>query len=160
MSDQDAESSPGLNAKEEVEANEGNENISILSIIEQDIISDNESVDDEVKSVLSSTDSDISSQRSWTSQDAQIEWEESINQLVLLANLVILPLAGKYFGRKFAYFGMDLHVFFFFFLIAFSIYFKIICFVSNSLVYGEYVNWPYSTTLGYRKSILEAIGLT
>ena len=35
---------------------------------------------------------------------AEIEWQESLSQLTLLFNLVLLPLTGKYFGRKFAYF--------------------------------------------------------
>src|SRR2546423_10807601 len=39
---------------------------------------------------------------------AEQEWQESLAQLALLFNLVILPFAGKYFGRKFAYFSMSL----------------------------------------------------
>jgi hypothetical protein len=37
---------------------------------------------------------------------AEQEWQESLKQLALLFNLVLLPFAGKYFGRKFAYFSM------------------------------------------------------
>ena len=37
--------------------------------------------------------------------DADTEWQESIDQLLLLLNLVLLPFAGKYFGRKLAYLG-------------------------------------------------------
>jgi Mitochondrial import 2 len=36
---------------------------------------------------------------------AEQEWQESLAQLALLFNLVLLPFAGKYFGRKFAYFS-------------------------------------------------------
>ena len=36
---------------------------------------------------------------------AEQEWQESLAQLALLVNLVLLPFAGKYFGRKFAYFS-------------------------------------------------------
>lgn len=36
---------------------------------------------------------------------AEREWQESLAQLALLFNLVLLPFAGKYFGRKFAYFS-------------------------------------------------------
>jgi hypothetical protein len=36
---------------------------------------------------------------------AEQEWQESLAQLTLLFNLVLLPFAGKYFGRKFAYFS-------------------------------------------------------
>ena len=36
---------------------------------------------------------------------AQQEWEESIEQLQKLLSLVLLPMAGKYFGRTFSYWG-------------------------------------------------------
>jgi len=36
---------------------------------------------------------------------AQQEWEESIEQLQKLFSLVLLPMAGKYFGRTFSYWG-------------------------------------------------------
>src|SRR6266478_6003025 len=36
---------------------------------------------------------------------AQQEWEESIEQLQKLLSLVLLPMAGKYFGRNFSYWG-------------------------------------------------------
>ncbi|KAK4201612.1 hypothetical protein QBC40DRAFT_277923 [Triangularia verruculosa] len=35
--------------------------------------------------------------------DAQREWETSLEQLQLLLTMIIMPFAGKYFGRKFAY---------------------------------------------------------
>jgi len=35
--------------------------------------------------------------------DAQREWEASLEQLQLLLSMVIVPFAGKYLGRKFAY---------------------------------------------------------
>ena len=34
---------------------------------------------------------------------AQQEWEESVEQLQKLFSLVLLPMAGKYFGRSFSY---------------------------------------------------------
>ncbi|RMZ77748.1 hypothetical protein DV737_g4226, partial [Chaetothyriales sp. CBS 132003] len=37
--------------------------------------------------------------------DAEREWKESLQQLELLLSLVIVPYLGKYFGRKFAYWG-------------------------------------------------------
>ena len=37
--------------------------------------------------------------------DAEKEWNESLEQLELLLSMVIIPYAGKYFGRKFAYWG-------------------------------------------------------
>ncbi|KAK9470329.1 uncharacterized protein V1510DRAFT_370449 [Dipodascopsis tothii] len=37
--------------------------------------------------------------------EAQAEWEESLRQLQFLISLVVLPFAGKFMGRKFAYHG-------------------------------------------------------
>ncbi len=34
---------------------------------------------------------------------AQREWEANLAQLQLVLTMVIIPFAGKYFGRKFAY---------------------------------------------------------
>jgi len=36
---------------------------------------------------------------------AQQEWEESMEQLQKLFSFVLLPMAGKYFGRSFSYWG-------------------------------------------------------
>ncbi|ETN41516.1 uncharacterized protein HMPREF1541_03452 [Cyphellophora europaea CBS 101466] len=36
---------------------------------------------------------------------AEREWKESLQQLELLLSMVIVPYLGKYFGRKFAYYG-------------------------------------------------------
>lgn len=36
---------------------------------------------------------------------AQQEWEESMEQLQKLLSFVLLPMAGKYFGRTFSYWG-------------------------------------------------------
>jgi hypothetical protein len=38
--------------------------------------------------------------------DAQEEWERSLQQLQMLLTMVVLPFAGKYFGRQFAYWSM------------------------------------------------------
>ncbi|KAG9236388.1 hypothetical protein BJ875DRAFT_230279 [Amylocarpus encephaloides] len=55
--------------------------------------------DDDVDSLPSSLDSsDLDSDN-----DAQREWEASLQQLELVLTMVIVPAAGKYFGRKFAY---------------------------------------------------------
>ncbi|TGJ81612.1 hypothetical protein E0Z10_g7145 [Xylaria hypoxylon] len=35
--------------------------------------------------------------------DAQKEWERSLEQLQLLLTMILIPFAGKYLGRKFAY---------------------------------------------------------
>lgn len=39
--------------------------------------------------------------------DAEREWQESLEQLQLLLTMVLCPYVGKYFGRKFAYWGMS-----------------------------------------------------
>jgi len=56
---------------------------------------------DEIDSLPSSIDSsDIDSE---DESDAQREWEASLQQLELILTMVVVPYAGKYFGRKFAY---------------------------------------------------------
>ncbi|KAL5041744.1 hypothetical protein BDW71DRAFT_162499 [Aspergillus fruticulosus] len=37
--------------------------------------------------------------------DAEAEWQESIEQLELLLTMVIVPVVGKYLGRRCAYWG-------------------------------------------------------
>lgn len=44
--------------------------------------------------------------------DAQQEWEASLEQLQLLLTMVLIPFAGKYFGRKFAYWSEPLPILF------------------------------------------------
>jgi hypothetical protein len=61
---------------------------------------------DEVDSLPSSIDSsDLDSEEE---SDAQREWEASLQQLELVLTMVIVPYAGKYFGRKFAYWSQFL----------------------------------------------------
>ncbi|RKF63012.1 hypothetical protein OnM2_028094 [Erysiphe neolycopersici] len=57
--------------------------------------------DDELDSLPSSeiTDDTFSEY----SSDAQEEWEASLQQLEMVLTMVIVPYAGKYFGRKFAF---------------------------------------------------------
>ncbi|KAI0451667.1 hypothetical protein F5B21DRAFT_486252 [Xylaria acuta] len=40
--------------------------------------------------------------------DAQKEWEQSLEQLQLLLTMILVPFAGKYFGRKFAYWSASI----------------------------------------------------
>lgn len=63
--------------------------------------------DDEVDSLPESeTDSDsMTVSEDESNSDADREWKESMQQLELLLSLVIVPYMGKYFGRKFAYWG-------------------------------------------------------
>lgn len=49
-------------------------------------------------SILGSDDSEYDDD-----SDAQKEWEQSLEQLQLLLSLVLIPFAGKFLGRKFAY---------------------------------------------------------
>lgn len=37
--------------------------------------------------------------------EAQEEWERSLEQLQMILTMILIPAAGKYFGRKFAYWG-------------------------------------------------------
>lgn len=65
---------------------------------------------DEIDSLPSSLDSsDLeSSDGTGHVSDAQKEWEASLQQLELVLTMVIVPYAGKYFGRKFAYWSVYL----------------------------------------------------
>lgn len=63
-----------------------------------DTNSDSGSDVDSLPSSLDSSDLD-----SVSNSDAQREWEASLEQLELVLTMVIVPYAGKYFGRKFAY---------------------------------------------------------
>lgn len=38
--------------------------------------------------------------------DAEKQWQESLQQMELLLTMVLVPYVGKYFGRKFAYYGI------------------------------------------------------
>ncbi|KAI1851061.1 hypothetical protein JX266_003726 [Neoarthrinium moseri] len=60
-------------------------------------VSDNDDID----SLPSSTTDSFSSEDE--DYDAQREWERSLEQLQLLLTMILVPFAGKYFGRKFAY---------------------------------------------------------
>ena len=59
--------------------------------------SDNDDIDSLPSTSTESFDSDEDY------DDAQREWEASIQQLELLLTMIIIPFAGKYFGRKFSY---------------------------------------------------------
>jgi len=37
--------------------------------------------------------------------DAEREWKENLQQLEMMLSMVVVPYMGKYFGRKFAYWG-------------------------------------------------------
>jgi hypothetical protein len=71
------------------------------SYIIQDASPESSYDQDEIDSLPSSIDSsDIDSEED---SDAQREWEASLQQLELILTMMIVPYAGKYFGRRFAY---------------------------------------------------------
>jgi hypothetical protein len=53
------------------------------------------------------TDDVTDEDEDYLESDAEREWKESLQQLELLLLMVIVPYVGKYFGRKFAYWGKD-----------------------------------------------------
>ena len=60
----------------------------------------------EVDTLPSESDSDdLTVSDDDADSDAEREWRESLQQLELLLSMVIVPYLGKYFGRKFAYWG-------------------------------------------------------
>ncbi|KAK5661535.1 hypothetical protein OQA88_11439 [Cercophora sp. LCS_1] len=59
------------------------------------------SENDDVESLPSISSGILSSAES--ESDAQREWEASLEQIQLLLTMVVVPFAGKYLGRKFAY---------------------------------------------------------
>jgi len=69
----------------------------------------NNDADNELDSLPSSepdSDDDVTISEDYTTDsDAEREWKESMQQLELLLSLVIIPYMGKYFGRKFAFWG-------------------------------------------------------
>ncbi|TQW00677.1 hypothetical protein V2A60_001733 [Cordyceps javanica] len=56
--------------------------------------------DDELDSLPSLSTDEIYSE---DEDDAQAEWERSLDQVQMLLTMVLVPWMGKYFGRKFAY---------------------------------------------------------
>lgn len=71
------------------------------SYIIQDASFESSNDQDEIDSLPSSMDS--SDLESEDESDAQKEWEASLQQLELVLTMMIVPYAGKYFGRRFAY---------------------------------------------------------
>lgn len=61
---------------------------------------------DSLASLPDSAPSDSIDSEDERMEDAEREWEESLQQLELLLTMVVVPYVGKYFGRKCAYWGM------------------------------------------------------
>lgn len=70
-----------------------------------DIPSPASDVDSLPSSSAGSTTSVSPSEVEEYASDAEREWRESLQQLELLLTMVLVPYAGKYFGRKCAYWG-------------------------------------------------------
>ncbi len=60
--------------------------------------------DDELDSLPSLSTDEVYSD---DEDDAQAEWERSLEQVQMLLTMVLVPWMGKYFGRKFAYWSMS-----------------------------------------------------
>ena len=69
------------------------------------------SPDDEIDSLPDSAPSDDidNDDEEEEESDAEKEWKESLQQLELILTMVLVPYAGKYFGRKCAYWGESKH---------------------------------------------------
>jgi hypothetical protein len=63
--------------------------------------------------------------------DAEREWRESLQQLELLLTMVLVPWAGKYFGRRTAYWGK-------FFDIQ-----RQSCITNSVLAWAKFMQWKY-----------------
>lgn len=75
------------------------------SIVEMPTNGSEEDVDSLPESQPDSDDVTIS-ESDYEDSDADRQWKESLEQLELLLSMVIVPYAGKYFGRKFAFWGL------------------------------------------------------
>lgn len=67
--------------------------------------------DDEIDSLPSTSaasTTSISPSEEYYNNEAEREWRESLQQLELILTMVLIPYAGKYFGRKAAYWGMNM----------------------------------------------------
>lgn len=62
---------------------------------------------------------------------AQEEWDESMRQLEGLFNFLVIPIVGKFFGRRFSYYG--------------KLHNRHTCPIfANYLVWRKYVDWTLS----------------
>jgi len=79
-------------------------------------------------STISTASSD---ETSGASSDADQEWDESLQQLQLTVNMILLPFLGKWVGRRFAYY-----------------------------VWSRYMEWRYPVDIYVRsRGLFEAAGL-
>jgi hypothetical protein len=60
---------------------------------------------DDLDDIDEGNDTGYLDEQSESSYDADLEWEESKEQINLLLSLVIFPFVGKWLGRKFSFWG-------------------------------------------------------
>lgn len=77
----------------------------LASSSESFVIPDTASDSDDVDSLPSISSSILDSDSEADLSDAQKEWEANLEQMQLLLTMIIMPFAGKFLGRKFAYWG-------------------------------------------------------
>jgi hypothetical protein len=83
-----------------------NQTLPAMSMSTSDFIEPTEgSSDDEGMDSLPSSATTSSTDDDEYVSDAEREWRESLQQIELLLTMVVVPYFGKYFGRKFAYWG-------------------------------------------------------
>ncbi|KAG2181340.1 hypothetical protein INT43_008923 [Umbelopsis isabellina] len=58
---------------------------------------------DDLDDIDEGNDADYLDEESESSYDADLEWEESKEQIHLLLSMVIFPFVGKWLGRKFSF---------------------------------------------------------
>lgn len=79
------------------------------SYIISDMAQSSSDIHDDDLDSLPSISSGVLSSETADSADAQREWEESLEQIQLLLTMLVVPFAGKYLGRKFAYWSRSFH---------------------------------------------------
>jgi hypothetical protein len=60
---------------------------------------------DDLDDIDEGNDADYLDEDSESSYDADLEWEESKEQINMLLSMVIFPFVGKWLGRKFSFWG-------------------------------------------------------
>lgn len=64
---------------------------------------------DDLDDIDEGNDADYLDEESESSYDADLEWEESKEQIHMLLSMVIFPFVGKWLGRKFSFWGKLYH---------------------------------------------------
>lgn len=110
-----------------------------------------EKEDDDLDSLPSLSTDEIYSD---DEDDAQAEWERSLEQVQMLLTMVLVPWMGKYFGRKFAYWSM-------FCGWSLSAAGRVAMMDANNICLGwaRYMNWAHNVEVTWTdKKAFKAIG--